>query len=95
MRNLAKVNNIHVGDIYKVQQFKVPYLAIGKEEFLIMLVADKWLNNRTTVGYRWLNLTRASLLSRTFSSKEQAEDWLHRMCGCWKMEKLDVDEIHI
>lgn len=86
---------IHVGDVYKVQQFKVPYLAIGKEEFLIMLVADKWLNNGTTVGYRWLNLTRASLLRGTFSSKEQAEDWLHRMCGCLKMEKLDVDEIHI
>jgi hypothetical protein len=95
VKNLAKVNNIHVGDIYKVKQLEIPRLYTDKEEFLIMLVADKWSVNGVALRYRWLNLTTASLLRGIYSSKEQAEDWLKTMCGCWTLEKLDVDEIHI
>lgn len=95
MKNLAKVNNIHVGDIYKVKQLEIPRLYTDEEEFLIMLVVDKWSVNGTALRYRWLNLTTASLLRETYPSKEQAEYWLKTMCDCWTLEKLAVDEIHI
>ena len=95
MKNLAKVNNIHVGDIYKVKQPEIPRLYTDKEEFFIMLVVDKWSVNGVALRYRWLNLTTTSLLRGAYLSKEQAEDWLKTMCGCWTLEKLDVDEISI
>lgn len=95
VKNLTKVNNIHVGDIYKVKQLEILLYQCINVEFLIMLVVDKWSVNGVALRYRWLNLTTASLLRGTYSSKEQAEDWLKTMCGCWTLEKLDVDEIHI
>ena len=69
---MAKVNNIHVGDIYKVKQLEIPRLYADKKEFLIMLVVDKWSVNGVALRYRLLNLTTASLLRGIYSSKEQA-----------------------
>lgn len=52
VKNLTKVNNIHVGDIYKVKQLEIPRLYTDKEEFLIMLVVDKWSVNGVALRYR-------------------------------------------
>ena len=86
------ITHVNVGNVYKVctHSKALGLQSDNKDEFLVMLVIDK-----ENVNYRWLNLTTASLLNGVFLTKEQAENWLHSMCDCWTIEKLDVDEIHI